>query len=54
MNIRIQADYAKSQEMLYREVATVSVNRVPIDDWLRLTGVRYYSRMLGLPIWLVD
>ncbi|KAN0115561.1 HET domain containing protein [Hyaloscypha variabilis] len=54
MDIGIQADYSKPPELVYLEVATTMLDRVPLDEWLWIAGTMSENRMPSLPTWIVD
>ena len=54
LDIGFEADYSKSPETIYCEVATILTDRVPLDEWFRSTGICFTNRMPAIPTWVVD
>jgi hypothetical protein len=54
IDIGVEADYSKSPETIYCKVATILIDRVPLDEWFRSTGICFTNRMPTLPTWVVD
>ena len=52
--IGIEADYSKSTEAVYLELAAVMLERAPLDGWFRYTGILIKNSMATLPSWVVD
>jgi hypothetical protein len=52
VDIRIEANYSKSTEAVYLELATVMLERAPLDGWFRQTRVIKASRYTRIPLLL--
>jgi hypothetical protein len=54
IDIGVEADYSKSPETIFCEVATILIDRLPLDVWFQSTGICFTNKMPALPTWAVD
>jgi len=52
VDIRIEADYSKFSEVVYPELATIMLERAPLDGWFRQTRGIKASRYTRIPLFL--
>jgi hypothetical protein len=54
IDVGIEADYSKTVESIYCELAEEMCASVSLDEWLHTAGVVWVGRLPGLPTWVID
>ncbi len=52
--IGLKADYSRSADTVYLELAAIMFERVPMHEWFGEAGMAFESRMTALPTWVID
>ncbi len=53
-HIGIKPDYSKPLARVYHDLAAIMLDKVPLDDWLRLAGMGLGRKLSGLSTWAID